>query len=198
MIDHDLAPDHEFRAVRYEPRPLLDEDGAPVEGLVNAWIAIDREGELNALSLDVLRDLFLALRKASNDRRVVAIVLTGSGDRAFSSGGNVREYAESYVGRPQEYRAYLRLFDDVVTGILPGILHADKPVVNRVNGLRVGVGAGLTEAGEVARDRHVAGTAPRRWPARPTSCRSSSAPSGRWRARRPASSGARTRHSGSG
>ena len=92
--------------------------------------------ERNAYTADMRKSIPLALRGGSGDRSVVAIVLTGAGDRAFSSGGNTREYAECYVGRPEEYRQYLRLFGDVVTGIL----EADKPVVCRVNGLRVGGG----------------------------------------------------------
>jgi 6-oxo-cyclohex-1-ene-carbonyl-CoA hydrolase len=67
---------------------------------------------------------------------VVAVVFTGAGSRAFCTGGNTKEYAEYYAGRPQEYRQYMRLFNDMVTGILT----CDKPVINRVNGLRIGGG----------------------------------------------------------
>jgi 6-oxo-cyclohex-1-ene-carbonyl-CoA hydrolase len=66
-------------------------------------------------------------------------VLTGAGDRAFCSGGNTREYASYYAGRPREYQAYMRLFNDAVNAIL----HCDVPVVNRVNGLRVAGGQEL-------------------------------------------------------
>jgi 6-oxo-cyclohex-1-ene-carbonyl-CoA hydrolase len=66
----------------------------------------------------------------------VAVVLTGAGTRAFCSGGNTREYAEVYAGAPAEYRQYMRLFNDMVTTIL----QCDKPVICRVNGMRVGGG----------------------------------------------------------
>ncbi len=62
--------------------------------------------------------------------------LTGAGTRAFCSGGNTREYAEVYAGAPAEYRQYMRLFNDMVTSIL----QCDKPVICRVNGMRVGGG----------------------------------------------------------
>lgn len=42
----------------------------------------------------------------------------------------VREYC---AGQPGEYRQCMRLFNDMVTAIL----HCDKPVVCRVNGLRI-------------------------------------------------------------
>ncbi|HEU5161727.1 MAG TPA: enoyl-CoA hydratase-related protein, partial [Thermoanaerobaculia bacterium] len=51
-------------------------------------------------------------------------------------GGNTREYAEVYAGHPGEYRQYMRLFNDMVTSIL----QCDKPVICRVNGMRVGGG----------------------------------------------------------
>jgi 6-oxo-cyclohex-1-ene-carbonyl-CoA hydrolase len=70
------------------------------------------------------------------DRAVNAVVFTGAGDRAFCTGGNTKEYAEYYAGNPQEYRQYMRLFNDMVSAILG----CDKPVVCRVNGMRIGGG----------------------------------------------------------
>jgi 6-oxocyclohex-1-ene-carbonyl-CoA hydrolase len=67
---------------------------------------------------------------------VVAVVFTGAGDKAFCTGGNTKEYAEYYAGNPQEYRGYMRLFNDMVSAILA----CDKPVVCRVNGMRIGGG----------------------------------------------------------
>ena len=64
------------------------------------------------------------------------MVFTGAGDRSFCTGGSTAEYAEYYAGRPGEYRQYMRLFNDMVTAILS----CDKPVVNRVNGMRIGGG----------------------------------------------------------
>jgi 6-oxo-cyclohex-1-ene-carbonyl-CoA hydrolase len=58
------------------------------------------------------------------------------GDQAFCTGGNTKEYAEYYAGNPQEYKQYMRLFNDMIDAIL----RCDKPVVNRVNGMRVGGG----------------------------------------------------------
>ena len=82
------------------------------------------------------KEVILALRAASNDRAAVAVVLDRRRHRAFCTGGNTREYAEVYAGAPAEYRQYMRLFNDMVTAIL----HCDKPVICRVNGMRVGGG----------------------------------------------------------
>jgi len=80
--------------------------------------------------------VILAFREASNARDVVAVVFTGTGDKAFCTGGNTKEYAEYYAGNPQEYRQYMRLFNDMVSAILG----CDKPVICRVNGMRIGGG----------------------------------------------------------
>ena len=64
------------------------------------------------------------------------MVFTGAGDKAFCTGGNTKEYAEYYAGNPQEYRGYMRLFNDMVSAILA----CDKPVICRVNGMRIGGG----------------------------------------------------------
>ena len=84
----------------------------------------------------MVKGAILAFRRASASRDVVAVVLTATGDRAFCTGGNVKEYAEYYAGKPQEYRQYMRLFNDMVSSILA----CDKPVICRVNGMRIAGG----------------------------------------------------------
>ena len=123
-------------AVRYEKRPVLDAAGKPVAGLYNAWIILDNPTEFNSYTTGMVKGVILAMRAASAARDVVAVVFTGSGDKAFCSGGNVKEYAEYYAGNPQEYRGYMRLFNDMVSGILT----CDKPVICRANGMRIGGG----------------------------------------------------------
>ena len=136
LKDHRLVATTGYDAIRVEQRPVLDGDGRAVDGLSNAWIWLDNPAQLNSYTTDALRQLILAFRDASCDRAVVAVVLTGTGERAFCTGGNTKEYAEYYAGRPQEYRQYMRLFNDLVTGILT----CDKPVINRVNGMRIAGG----------------------------------------------------------
>lgn len=134
--NHDLAPETEFEEILFERRPVLKPDGQPAEGLSNLWITINNPDQLNSYTTSMIKELILAFRKASNDRSAVAVVFTGAGDRAFCTGGNTKEYAEYYAGQPGEYRQYMRLFNDMVTAIL----HCDKPVVCRVNGMRIGGG----------------------------------------------------------
>jgi 6-oxocyclohex-1-ene-carbonyl-CoA hydrolase len=136
LANHELVPGYQFRSIRYEERPVKDRKGAPVEGLHAVWITLDNEKQLNSYTTEALKELILALRRASADRRAVIAVLTGKGDRAFCTGGNTAEYATLYAGRPSEYAQYMRLFNDTITSILL----CDKPVVCRVNGMRIGGG----------------------------------------------------------
>jgi 6-oxocyclohex-1-ene-carbonyl-CoA hydrolase len=136
LKNHDLVPDARFTSIRYEERPVLDRRGGPVEGLHQVWIWLDNERQLNSYTTEAVKEIILAFRRASADRRAVAVVFTAAGDRAFCTGGNTAEYAEYYAHRPLEYLQYMRLFNDMVTGILL----CDKPVVCRVNGMRIGGG----------------------------------------------------------
>ena len=138
--DHNLVAEHiraaTSKAVRYEKRPVKGDDGKAVAGLYNAWITLDNPGQYNSYTTDMVKGVILAFRAASAARDVVAVVFTGAGDRAFCTGGNTKEYAEYYAGNPQEYRGYMRLFNDMVSAILA----CDKPVICRVNGMRIGGG----------------------------------------------------------
>jgi 6-oxo-cyclohex-1-ene-carbonyl-CoA hydrolase len=135
-VSHDLIPDRVFTTILYEERPVFDTSGAPVDGLHVVWITLDNPEQLNSYTTESVKDVILAFRRASVDRAAVAVVFTGTGDRAFCTGGNTEEYSEYYAGRPGEYRQYMRLFNDMVSGILS----CDKPVINRVNGMRIGGG----------------------------------------------------------
>ena len=140
LVDHNLV-DQEVESlcggmVRYEKRPAKRRDGSTADGLVNAWIVINNPKQYNSYTTDMVKALILAFRRASVDRGVNAVVFTGTGDKAFCTGGNTKEYAEYYAGNPQEYRQYMRLFNDMVSSILA----CDKPVICRVNGMRIGGG----------------------------------------------------------
>ncbi|HWR83959.1 MAG TPA: 6-oxocyclohex-1-ene-1-carbonyl-CoA hydratase [Candidatus Deferrimicrobium sp.] len=125
-----------FKEIIYEKRPCLDKDGHPVEGLFNAWIFLNNPKQYNSYTTAAIKELILSFRQASNDRAVVAVVFTAVGDKAFCTGGNTKEYAEYYAGRPLEYKQYMRLFNDMITSILM----CDKPVICRANGMRIAGG----------------------------------------------------------
>ena len=136
LVDFDIAPQQVVPGVLLERRPARCTGGHVIEGLYNAWITLDNPNQLNSYTTEMVKGVILAFRRASAMRDVVTVVFTGAGDRAFCSGGNTKEYAEYFAGNPQEYRQYMRLFNDMVSAILA----CDKPVICRVNGMRIGGG----------------------------------------------------------
>ena len=154
LADHNLVSD-EIESlcdgmVRYEMRPAKRLDGTEVTGIYNAWIILNNPAQYNSYTTNMAKALILAFRKASMARDVNAVVFTAVGDKAFCTGGNTKEYAEYYAGNPQEYRQYMRLFNDMVSAIIG----CDKPVICRVNGMRIGGGQEIGMAADftVAQD----------------------------------------------
>lgn len=107
---------------------------AKSEGI--ARITINRPDRFNAYSTECLKELAAALQDASFDDAVGVVVLTGAGTRAFCTGGDVKEYADSYVGTPRDYWKYMALF----RAYIDAILSTGKPVIARINGVAVGGG----------------------------------------------------------
>lgn len=135
LKNHNLT-ENQFKEIIFEKKPCIDKNGKSIDGLYNAWIWINNPKQFNSYTTSAVKEIILAFRQASNDRSVVAVVFTAVGDKAFCTGGNTKEYAEYYAGNPQEYSQYMRLFNDMVSAILM----CEKPVICRVNGMRIGGG----------------------------------------------------------
>jgi 6-oxocyclohex-1-ene-carbonyl-CoA hydrolase len=135
LVNHNLC-DQRYKEIIVEKRPCTDHDGSPVDGLYNQWIILNNPTQFNSYTTSAVKEIILAFSEASNDRSIVATVFTAVGDKAFCTGGNTKEYAEYYAGNPQEYSQYMRLFNDMVSAILK----CEKPVICRVNGMRIGGG----------------------------------------------------------
>ncbi len=150
LVSHNLVPELSFDGLKVEKRPARRRDGSSADGLFNLWITLDNPAQYNSYTTEMVKGAILAFRAASNGRDINAVVFTGRGDKAFCTGGNTKEYAEYYAGNPQEYRQYMRLFNDMVSSILT----CDKPVICRVNGMRIGGGQEIGMAADfsVAQD----------------------------------------------
>jgi enoyl-CoA hydratase/carnithine racemase len=110
-----------------------------IEYEVADWVAritLNRPERYNAYSTRALVELAHAFRSASFDDNVAVIVYTGAGDRAFCTGGDVKEYEANYTSAPRDYWKYMTLFG----GYIESILNTGKPVIARLNGMAVGGG----------------------------------------------------------
>lgn len=99
-----------------------------------AVITIDRPDRYNAFRGRTVEELIHAFRRAWSDREVRAVILTGAGDKAFCSGGDVKQRAETGDYGPTEsgmfeIDALHRLIRDI-----------PKPVIAAVNGVAIGGG----------------------------------------------------------
>lgn len=136
MLKNHNITEVSYKEILFEKRPCLDKNGSEINGLFNAWIMLNNPKQYNSYTTQAVKEIILAFGEASNDRSVVAVVFSGVEDKAFCTGGNTKEYAEYYSGNPQEYSQYMRLFNDMVSAILK----CEKPVICRVNGMRIGGG----------------------------------------------------------
>ena len=97
-----------------------------------ATITINRPKTLNSLTGQTRAELVAAIDRAAHDRRVGVIVLTGAGDRAFSSGGDVKWEKEGGLAR--------RHVSISPRSVHEAIRHAGKPVIAAVKGYAIGMG----------------------------------------------------------
>ncbi len=149
--DHDLWGDEFFGdeapSIKYELRPIVNpKTGDAVEGLFSAWVILNNPKQYNSYTTGMVKGVIAGFHKASMDRRVVAVIFTAEGDRAFCTGGNTKEYAEYYSLKPTEYALYMDLFNAMVDSIL----NCKKPVICRVNGMRVAGGQEIGMACDLA------------------------------------------------
>jgi enoyl-CoA hydratase/carnithine racemase len=112
----------------------------------SALIMINNPKELNSYLLSTLREMCSAFEDAMWDDEIQFIVLTGAGDRAFCTGGNVREYADIYTKKPSDFWKW----GEVYGRVFHLIRHCGKPVIARVNGVTAGGGFEFVAACDLA------------------------------------------------
>jgi 2-(1,2-epoxy-1,2-dihydrophenyl)acetyl-CoA isomerase len=106
-----------------------------------ATIELNRPQALNAWNAQFGSDLLAALRQASQDDAVRAVVLTGAG-RGFSSGADLKDISggdETAQGRPDVYKTLTERYHPIMVLIR----EMPKPVIAAVNGPAVGIGCSL-------------------------------------------------------
>jgi len=113
-------------------RVTVDRQGAV------ATVTIDRPAKLNALTVDMWRDLGDAFLDLSGDDALRCVVLRGAGEKAFSPGNDISEFETSRSNKRQavEYGKTMRRTIEAIAG-------CRHPVVAQIHGICVGGGMEL-------------------------------------------------------
>jgi len=104
-----------------------------MEGVV--VITLSRAGEMNALSLEMRRELMDAFSVLEKDRSVITIVLTG-GEFVFSAGADIKEIAALADSEVVDYM-------NSIKECLTAVYAFKKPIVAAVGGIAMGEGLNL-------------------------------------------------------
>src|SRR5262252_10951622 len=112
-----------------------------------ALVTLNRPDKLNALDYALIDRLAAALDALEEDECVRAAVLTGAGERAFSSGADIACFAPSVQRGPA---AALREFVRRGQRMTARIENFPKPIIAAVNGLAHGGGCEIVEAAPLA------------------------------------------------
>jgi naphthoate synthase len=99
-----------------------------------AWITINRPERYNSFRAKTVDELILAFKLAWGSDSVGAIALTGAGEKAFCTGGDQKQRAETGDYGPSESG----LFE--VESLHRVIRDVPKPVIAAVNGFAIGGG----------------------------------------------------------
>jgi len=115
------------------------------KGNGRATITINRPKAYNAISFQSFSEINDALRDAQFDDGVAVVILTGSGDKAFCAGADLKEHYE-LCSRPRDYFKWINEFIAFQTRMV----NLGKPTIARLNGLVVGAGNELNLACDLA------------------------------------------------
>ena len=111
-----------------------------VEGI--ATITINRPKAYNAFTANTCEEIISAFKDADFDRSVGVIVLTGTGEKAFCTGGDQGTQDGGYGGRG--------VIGLPVEEMQSAIRDSSKPVIARVNGFAIGGGNVLVTVCDLA------------------------------------------------
>jgi len=103
-------------------------------------ITVNRPSKLNALNIATIKELHEAIEDANEDRDIKAIIITGSGEKAFVAGADISEFANFNIKEGQDLAAQGQNL------LFNYIENLQTPVIAAVNGFALGGGLELAMA----------------------------------------------------
>ena len=105
-----------------------------------ATITINRPESLNALNYKTIQELSDAFGKLNDDREIRVIILTGSGEKSFVAGADIKEFSDFGTDAAED------LARNGQNLLFNKIENLSKPVIAAVNGFALGGGLELAMA----------------------------------------------------
>jgi 3-hydroxypropionyl-coenzyme A dehydratase len=120
--------------MKYVVRSQIDDD--------IAIIKINRPEVLNALDKEVATELYTEIETAGIDDKIKTVIITGSGERSFCAGGDLRYVMNIDPIEAERYASFMH-------SLLNKIENLEKPVIAAINGYALGGGCQLALACDV-------------------------------------------------
>jgi enoyl-CoA hydratase/carnithine racemase len=109
-------------------------------------ITINRPEVLNCFDYTTLKELAQAFLDSSVDDAIAVVVVTGTGDKAFCTGADLKEQEEYIAKKPNDYYKWMYAFIEMHDRLR----NIGKPTIARLNGMVVGGGNELNMACDLA------------------------------------------------
>jgi enoyl-CoA hydratase len=106
-------------------------------------ITINRPAQLNALNKLTIEELHLALKSANETPEIGVVILTGSGEKSFVAGADIKEFADFTIAQGGE------LAQKGQETLFSFIENMNKPVIAAINGFALGGGLELAMAAHI-------------------------------------------------
>ncbi|KAL2006935.1 hypothetical protein VTN00DRAFT_9603 [Thermoascus crustaceus] len=119
-----------------------------------AHVEINRPDKLNSFAQPMWLELRQVFSQLSHDPSVRAIVLSGAGDKAFTTGLDVKAasqtlFADDDIKDPARKAAQLRRHIDEFQDCVSAVERCEKPVIAVLHGFTLGLGIDLSTATDV-------------------------------------------------
>lgn len=108
-----------------------------------AQITINRPAQLNALNRETINELHDCLRILNVSKNIRVIILTGSGEKAFVAGADIKEFASFSV---EEGKNLASQGQDLLFSFIENM---SKPVIAAINGFALGGGLELAMSSHI-------------------------------------------------
>jgi enoyl-CoA hydratase/carnithine racemase len=109
-----------------------------------ATITLNRPERMNAFTDVMMREVIDAFDRVDADDDVRAVIVTGSGDRAFCAGADLGGGGETFAKGGSDIQTSVGVPRDGGGMVSLRIFDCKKPVIGAINGAAVGVGVTMT------------------------------------------------------